>query len=239
MQKIKLFFSYSLKIVLVYNIILIFLLLFFRFVDIPSTSFINSIRGITFLPEDELTKSWVSLNEMSPYLPLAAVAAEDQLFFEHFGFDYKAIEKALEVNKRRSSRRIRGASTITQQLAKNLFLYKNRDYIRKGFEVYFTLLIEVFWSKDRILEVYLNSAQTGPELFGVGPASLKFFKKDPLKMGIENSALTIAVFPNPARYNAARPSGFLLRRRNLIVTKMNQVGGIKFIKSNLSVYSSD
>jgi monofunctional biosynthetic peptidoglycan transglycosylase len=171
---------------------------------------------------------WFSYENISKNMALAVVAAEDQNFPTHFGFDFDQIEKALEQHER--GRRLRGASTITQQVAKNLFLWEGRSFIRKGMEAYFSLLIELLWSKERILEVYLNIVETGDMIFGVGAASQIYFKKLPVKLTRSQSALLAATIPNPIRFSARRPSGYVLRRQNWILGQMSSLGGTNYLK---------
>jgi monofunctional biosynthetic peptidoglycan transglycosylase len=128
-------------------------------------------------------------------------------------------------------RRLRGASTITQQVAKNLFLWEGRSFIRKGFEAYFTVLIELLWSKERILEVYLNIIETGDMIFGIGAASQIYFKKLPLKLTRSQAALIAATIPNPIRFSAKRPSGYVLRRQGWILRQMSSLGGVDYLKN--------
>ncbi|MCC7430940.1 monofunctional biosynthetic peptidoglycan transglycosylase [bacterium] len=176
----------------------------------------------------EIFYDWVAYDEISVSMPLAVVAAEDQNFPVHFGFDFQAIEKALEKNKK--SKKVRGASTISQQVAKNVFLWSGRTWVRKGFEVYFTLLIEFFWGKKRILEVYLNVAEMGERVFGVEAAAQKFFKKPAKKLSNEQAALIAAVLPNPLRFKVLAPSNYVLKRKNSILNQMNSLGGTAYLK---------
>ena len=159
---------------------------------------------------------------------LAVIAAEDQNFPFHFGFDFDQIEKAIE---QRTWRRLRGASTITQQVAKNLFLWEGRSFIRKGLEAYFTVLIELLWSKERILEVYLNIIEMGDMIFGVGAASQIYFKKLPSKLTRSQAALLTATIPNPRRFSAKRPSGYILRRQSWILGQMSSLGGVEYLNN--------
>lgn len=165
---------------------------------------------------------WVDWEYLAPALPLAAVAAEDQRFPQHWGFDLPAIAEAWEVQNRGGP--VRGASTITQQVAKNLFLWSGRSWLRKGLEVYLTLAIEVFWPKRRILEVYLNIAQFDSHVFGVGAASAVFFDKVPLQVAAREAALLMAVLPNPQQYKVERPSAYVRGRLARIQTQMRQLG---------------
>lgn len=161
-----------------------------------------------------LRYKWVSLKEISSHAGRAVMAAEDQRFRNHFGFDFQAMSRAWKNNPRRTNPR--GASTITQQVAKNLFLWPGRSLLRKGLEAYFTLLIEGLWPKNRILEVYLNVAEFGPGIFGVQAASETFFHKPPARLTAYEAALLAAVLPNPRQFNAARPSAYIKGRAQWI-----------------------
>jgi monofunctional biosynthetic peptidoglycan transglycosylase len=176
----------------------------------------------------QLHYRWVPWEDISAPMKLAVVAAEDQLFARHLGFDLKAIEKAFEHNQ--GSKRIRGASTISQQTAKNLFLYPGRSYFRKGLEAYFTALIELFWPKQRILEVYLNIAQFGGGIYGVAEASRLFFGKPASRISGREAALLAAVLPNPVLLRADRPSSYVERRRQWILRQMGQLGGTEYLE---------
>ena len=166
---------------------------------------------------------WVDLNRISPNLPLAVVASEDQKFPEHWGFDVEAIEKAYELNQH--SHRVHGASTISQQVAKNLFLWSGRSYFRKGLEAYFTLLIEAIWPKRRIIEVYLNIAEFGYGTYGAEAAAQRFFKKPAARLSRSESAVLAAVLPNPQRLSASMPSAYVQTRRDWILGQMQALGG--------------
>ena len=158
------------------------------------------------------------------------IASEDQNFFDHWGLDLKAIADAIEDNRSRS--RPRGASTISQQVVKNLFLWPGHSYVRKGIEVYFTLFMEAFWSKQRILEVYLNVAEMGPGTFGVEAAGQRFFNKSAARLNRRESATLAAVLPNPVRMRADRPSEYVIRRTWQIIEQMNALGGKAFLEQN-------
>lgn len=175
--------------------------------------------------------SWVSMAEISPWMGLAVVAAEDQKFPDHWGFDVSAIEKALAHNER-NERRIRGASTLSQQTAKNLFLWDGRSWVRKGLEAGLTLGMEAIWSKKRILTVYLNIAEFGDGIFGVEAASQHYFHKPASKLTMSESALLAAVLPNPMRYQAEAPSGYVRNRQSWILRQMRQLGGEGFMQAN-------
>lgn len=174
---------------------------------------------------------FVTLKEMSHQLPLAVVASEDQLFLQHNGFDFDAIADAFKRNQK--GKNIRGGSTISQQVAKNVFLWHGRSYLRKAVEAYFTFLIEVLWGKQRILEVYLNIAEMGDGVFGVEAASQKYFKKPAAEVGRQQAALLAAVLPNPIRYSAARPTPYVLGRRTRIARAMGRLGGTNYVKTIL------
>ncbi|ELY4510834.1 monofunctional biosynthetic peptidoglycan transglycosylase [Cronobacter dublinensis] len=170
---------------------------------------------------------WVSMDEISPWMGLAVIAAEDQKFPEHWGFDMAAIQKAVSHNER--SRRIRGASTLSQQTAKNLFLWDGRSWLRKGLEAGLTLGIETVWSKRRILTVYLNIAEFGEGVFGVEEASQRYFNKPARRLTASEAALLAAVLPNPLRFKATAPSGYVRARQQWILRQMRQLGGESFM----------
>jgi len=173
--------------------------------------------------EVRLKKTWKPLEKISPDLQLAVVCTEDQNFLKHRGFDFGAIEKAIKHNEK--SKRKRGASTISQQTAKNVFLWPGRSWIRKGFEVYFTFLIETFWSKERIMEVYLNIVELGDGVYGGEAASQTFFKTTAAKMTKRQAATLAIVLPNPLKYNAKHPSPYLNGRINWALQQMRFWGG--------------
>lgn len=174
---------------------------------------------------------WVPMDEISPYMALAVMAAEDQKFPEHWGFDVGAIESALSHNQRNQNR-IRGASTLSQQTAKNLFLWDGRSWVRKGLEVGLTAAIELVWTKRRILTVYLNIAEFGEGIFGVEAAAQHFFKKPASKLSASEAALLAAVLPNPLRFKANAPSGYVISRQQWILRQMRQLGGKTFLQEN-------
>jgi monofunctional biosynthetic peptidoglycan transglycosylase len=167
--------------------------------------------------------SWVDLNRISPNLPLAVVASEDQKFPEHWGFDVESIEKAYALNQH--SHHVHGASTISQQVAKNLFLWSGRSYFRKGLEAYFTVLIEGFWPKRRILEIYLNIAEFGNGIYGAEAAAQRFFHKSAARLSRSDAAVLAAVLPSPEHYSAAAPSRYVQQRRDWILRQMQALGG--------------
>lgn len=167
--------------------------------------------------------NWVSADKISPHLQLAVVCSEDQNYLKHNGIDWGAIEKAQKENEKR--KRARGASTITQQTAKNVFLWHGRNYIRKGLEVWFSYLIELLWSKERIMEVYLNSIEMGDGIYGAEAASQYYFKKNAASLSREEAALIAAILPNPRKYSAKNPSGYVRGRQQFILNQMRLWGG--------------
>ncbi|MDR3630277.1 MAG: monofunctional biosynthetic peptidoglycan transglycosylase [Desulfocapsaceae bacterium] len=172
---------------------------------------------------------WVDWKDISPYLPLAVVAAEDQKFPFHRGFDVDSMRKAVAAY--RDNHRLRGASTITQQVAKNLFLWPGRSFIRKGIEAYFTLLLEALWPKERILEVYVNIVQFGDGIYGVQAAATALMGKSPADLTENDAALLAAVLPNPLLLKVSRPSGYVLERRQWIREQAGRLGGLSYLKN--------
>ena len=167
---------------------------------------------------------WVAWERVAPTLPLSLVAAEDQRFPQHHGFDFVAIQKALD--EADDGERLRGASTISQQVAKNLFLWSGRSFVRKGLEAYFTVLIEALWPKRRIVEVYVNIAEFGDGVYGAQAASRSFFGVDASRLSSAQAARLAAVLPSPRRFSAAHPSPYVLRRANAIQRQMGNLGGV-------------
>lgn len=170
----------------------------------------------------KIQKTWVSYDNISEYAKEAVIASEDQLFDEHFGFDIKQIEKAFK-NNQKKKKRIKGASTISQQVAKNVFLWQGRSWIRKALEVYFTLMIEICWSKERILEVYLNVAEMGDGVFGIEAAAKQFFNKAAIGLTAPESALIAAVLPNPIKFKVKNPTAYVIKRKTWILNQMNLI----------------
>ena len=166
---------------------------------------------------------WVPMEQISPSLPFAVMASEDARFSEHHGFDYKAIEHAAMRNMKHPEKQKLGASTISQQTAKNVFLWPGRSWVRKGFEVYFTLLIELVWSKERIMEVYLNSIEMGDGIYGADAVAEWHFNTTAANLTKAQCALIAASLPNPRRFNSARPSGYMLKRQARILREMRFV----------------
>ena len=201
------------------------MVLLLRFVPPPTTSFMlqTAVRNGLY------AYRWQSYEQISPSMALAAIAAEDQLFPVHSGFDVEAIKAAQR--DAASGASLRGASTISQQVAKNLFLWPGRSFIRKGIEAWLTLLIELMWSKQRILEVYLNIAQFSDRTFGVEAASQQFFQLSARDLNREEAALLAAVLPGPELYRLEAPSQDVLNRQSWILIQMNQLGGESYLQS--------
>ena len=176
--------------------------------------------------QKSFARSWQDLHRISAYMPLAVVASEDQKFMEHNGFDWAAIDKAMEYNERKKGKRFRGASTISQQVAKNVFLWSGRTWIRKGAEVWFTLLIEVLWSKERIIEVYLNVAETGPGRFGVEAAAEACFGRPASRLTREQAAAIAVVIPSPRKYSCSDPGPKTRTRAAWVIRNMNNLGDV-------------
>jgi monofunctional biosynthetic peptidoglycan transglycosylase len=175
---------------------------------------------------------WVDLEQISPHAAVAVIAAEDQFFPFHMGFDFKSIRDAVRSNEAQAKKRhprIRGASTISQQVAKNLFLWPGRSYLRKGLEVYFTLLIELTWPKERTIEVYLNIAQFGDGIYGVEAAAQRFYRMPAARLGRYESATLAAVLPNPITFKVNAPSNYVTSRRDWILAQMRGLGGARYL----------
>jgi monofunctional biosynthetic peptidoglycan transglycosylase len=175
----------------------------------------------------QIYSQWTPYSQISKNYPLAILASEDQLFPEHHGFDFKSMWGAVQSNMK--GKKIKGASTISQQVAKNVFLWQDRSYIRKGLEVYFTLMIELVWGKKRILEVYLNVAETGKMTFGVEQASRRFYHHSAEEASTTEAARLAACLPNPIRFSIENPSNYINRRTLSIKRQMSGLGGKKFL----------
>src|SRR5450631_591467 len=200
--------------------------LMLRWINPPYSAFMAETQIAAWLNRDRsyvFRHDWVDLARISPNLPLAVVASEDQKFPDHWGFDVEAIEKAYAMNLH--SHRVHGASTISQQVAKNLFLWSGRSYFRKGLEAYFTVLIEACWPKRRILEMYLNIAEFGYGTYGAEAAAMRYFHKPAARLTRSDAALLAAVLPNPQRFLVAAPSSYLEQRRAWILEQMQALGG--------------
>ncbi|MBI6120929.1 monofunctional biosynthetic peptidoglycan transglycosylase [Salegentibacter maritimus] len=216
----KKFFKFILKLISVLLLFSIFMVLLYKWLPVPFTP-LMAIRYFEN-PEEEIRHTWVSREDISQHLQLGVIAGEDQNFVKHNGFDFEAIEKAIEDNQK--GKRVRGASTISQQTAKNVFLWPGRNWFRKGLEVYFTFLIETFWSKERILEVYLNSIEMGKGVYGAEAAAKHWFNKSAANLSIYEAAAIAAILPNPREYKANPASSYINERKNWIVRQMQNYG---------------
>jgi len=229
---IKKFFRFIYKLILwlfVFSIAIVFL---YKWVPVPITP-LMLIRNVEQLQNDKkltLKHDWVPIEEISKNLQLAVICSEDQNFLGHNGFDMKAIEKAIDYNKK--GKRVRGASTISQQTAKNVFLWPQRSWFRKGLEMYFTFLIELFWSKERIIEVYLNSIEMGNGIYGAEEASKFWFKKPAIKLNRNEAAAIAAILPNPLKYRANPATNYIQGRKNWIVRQMYFFGPLNYNQKN-------
>lgn len=185
---------------------------------ITFTQFASWITG------DGLKRDYVDEDKISYNMKLAVISSEDQLFPDHSGFDWKSIEKAMKYNKRKPNR-VKGASTISQQVAKNVFLWQGRSWIRKGLEVYFTKMIEWIWGKKRILEVYLNVIEMGKGIFGAEAAAQSYFKKSAAKLTRREAAMIAACLPNPKKYSVKPLSNYVAKRSGWVTRQMNFIEG--------------
>ena len=204
--------------------------LLLRWLPPPGSAFMLGRRIDAIAQRDwdfRIRYEWREARAISPQLPIALVAAEDQNFPSHRGFDFKAIDKAMASNRR--GRKVRGASTISQQLAKNLFLWQGRSYLRKGLEAWYTLLIEATWPKSRILEVYANVVEFGDGIYGAEAAAQHFFRKPASRLTPAESARLAAVLPSPRRYDARKPGPYVQRRARWIETQVRHLGGPAYL----------
>lgn len=202
-----------------------------RFIDPPFSSFMAIRQMQAWLGGDwafRIAHDWRDIDRISTHLPVALIASEDQTFADHSGFDIKAIEKARKSNAR--GRKLRGGSTISQQTAKNLFLWSGRSWVRKGVETWYTLLIEALWPKRRILEVYANIAEFGDGVYGAQAAARTYFRTDASRLTTEQAARLAAVLPNPKRYSVSRPGPYVQRRTRAIQRQMRAIGGSSYLQ---------
>ena len=206
----------------------LFLVVLFKFVPVPFTP-LMVIRSMEQRMDGKpmiLSHDWVPLEEISTNLQKAVIASEDQHFLTHYGFDVNALEKAYENNQK--GKKIKGGSTISQQTAKNVFLWPGRSYIRKAFEAYFTVLIELIWGKERIMEVYLNSIEMGDGVYGAQEASRVWYRKDAINLTRREAAGIASILPNPRKFKATNSSSYINRRKNAIERQMRYIGKIKY-----------
>jgi len=224
MKLIKRVWRFVWKTAMWFFIISVGLTVIYRFVPVPITP-LMVIRVFEQAFDSEkkvrLRKDWAPISEISKNAPQAVYASEDQKFLDHNGFDLEAMEKAWENNKK--GKRIKGASTITQQTVKNVFLWPSRSYIRKGLEAYFTVLVELIWPKERIMEVYLNVIEMGDGVYGIEAASQVYFNKPAAKLNRNQAAMIAAVLPNPRRWSPAKPTSYIIGRQGWILRQMNNL----------------
>jgi len=221
--------KYLLKLILIGFFGTTFLwVLLYKFVNPPFTLLMIE-RGFERKADGKdwkVDKTWVPFDQISINLKKAAVASEDQLFLEHHGFDLKAIERAIDKNQHSS--KLIGGSTISQQTAKNVFLWPGRSYIRKAFEAYFTMLIEALWSKERIMEVYLNVIEMGDGIYGIEAASQDYFNRPAARLTKHQAALIVGVWPNPLKWSPVKPTAYIRHRSYLIMKNMRRLGPLDF-----------
>ncbi|WP_447635308.1 monofunctional biosynthetic peptidoglycan transglycosylase [Flavobacterium microcysteis] len=216
-------FSFLWKCALWFFGISVFFVILFKFVPVPFTP----LMGVRALEQKQAGKEmtcshdWVPLEDISVNLQKAVIASEDGTFLSHSGFDFKALQKAYKNNSK--GKKLKGGSTISQQTAKNVFLWQGRSYLRKGLEAYFTILIEVFWGKERIMEVYLNSIEMGDGVYGVQAASQYWYRKDASQVSKREAAGIAAILPNPRKFKATNSSSYIERRKGRIMKHMNYV----------------
>lgn len=225
---IKKIFSWIKKALLWFFGISIFLVILFKWVPVPFTPLM-----VTRIIENKMdgkdaifSHDWESLEHISPNLQKAVIASEDGLFLKHHGFDFEAMKKAFENNNK--GRKLKGGSTISQQTAKNIFLWQGRSYIRKGLEAYFTVLIEVIWGKERIMEVYLNSIEMGNGIYGAEAAAQHWYRKSASNLSPREAAGIAAILPNPRKFKASNSSAYINKRKGKITRVMRQIGPVEY-----------
>lgn len=214
--------------IVIYVCVTVCWVVLYRFVNPPVTWLMIS-RGFERKSDGKdwkIDKKWVDFDQISDAMKRAAVAAEDQKFLDHFGFDFKAMERAIDKNAH--SHKLIGGSTISQQTAKNVFLWPGRSYVRKAFEAYFTVLIELFWSKKRIMEVYLNEIEMGDGIYGVEAASEAYYHEPASKLTTYQAAAIASIFPDPLKWSPTHPSDYVRHRQYLIRKNMRRLGPLDF-----------
>jgi monofunctional biosynthetic peptidoglycan transglycosylase len=216
------------KVFLVLFLFSVGLTLLYRVVPVYYTPlmFIRMVEQVADGKKPKLERDWTPIESISPNMIQAVIASEDNLFLSHSGFDFKGIEHAYKNNKK--GKRVKGGSTITQQTAKNVFLYPSRSYVRKALEAYYTVLIELLWSKERIMEVYLNVIETGDGIYGVEAASQAYYHHSSLKLTKSEAALMAVTLPNPRKFSVSNPSSYIKKRQTKILRIMKQIGKQEF-----------
>lgn len=225
---IKKIFNWIKKAILWFFGISIFLVILFKWVPVPFTPLM-----ITRIVENKMdgkdaifSHDWESLENISPNLQKAVIASEDGNFLKHKGFDFEAMKKAFDNNNK--GRKLKGGSTISQQTAKNIFLWQGRSYVRKGLEAYFTVLIELIWGKERIMEVYLNSIEMGNGIYGAEAAAQHWYRKSASNLTPKEAAGIAAILPNPRKFKASNSSSYINRRKGKITRVMRQIGPVEY-----------
>lgn len=225
---IKKIFNWIKKAMLWFFGISIFLVILFKWVPVPFTPLM-----ITRVVENKMdgkdaifSHDWESLENISPNLQKAVIASEDGNFLKHKGFDFEAMKKAFDNNNK--GRKLKGGSTISQQTAKNIFLWQGRSYVRKGLEAYFTVLIELIWGKERIMEVYLNSIEMGNGIYGAEAAAQHWYRKSASNLTPKEAAGIAAILPNPRKFKASNSSSYINRRKGKITRVMRQIGPVEY-----------
>jgi len=214
--------GFFVKLAMWFIIVSVAITVVYRFIPVPVTPLMVT-RYFEYKDDDKvgLSHDWVSIDEISPNLQKAVIASEDDTFLTHNGFNFKAMQKAYESNQK--GKKMKGGSTISQQTAKNVFLWQGRSYVRKAFEAYFTVLIEILWSKERIMEVYLNSIEMGKGVYGAQAAAQHWYGKDANNLTKQEAAGIAAILPNPIKFKAKNSSGYINRKKNRIVRYMRYV----------------
>ncbi|MFD0990465.1 monofunctional biosynthetic peptidoglycan transglycosylase [Mariniflexile jejuense] len=221
-------FRFLYKSLLWFFAISIGLVIIFKWVPVPATPLmvIRTVQQVANGDDVVWKHDWESIDNISKNLQLAVICAEDQNFLNHHGFDMKAIEKAIQYNKK--GKKTRGASTISQQTAKNVFLWPHRSWVRKGLEAYFTFLIELIWSKERIMEVYLNSVEMGNGIYGAEAAAQHWFNRPASSLRLNQATAIAAILPSPLRYRANPATNYIQRRKNWIARQINFFGPLNY-----------
>ncbi len=229
MKTIKKWFKFILKFIVIIILIPVPLVIIFKWIDPPTSSYILRHQISNLFKENSCNSvlhEWKDIDEISKNLAMAVISSEDQKFATHYGFDFESVKQVILSRRKK----LRGASTISQQVARNMFLWSGRSWIRKGAEAYITVLIEMFWSKKRILEVYVNIAQFGECVYGAEAAAKYYFGKNASRLSVSQAAMMAAVLPNPVRFRLNRPSNYILRRTGWITLQFNQLGGKSYLE---------
>ncbi len=223
-KRLKSLIRFGFLTTMVFLLISVLQVIVYKFVTPPHSSlmYIRLFDGKS--KKKQVKHQWVSYENISKNIKIAVIASEDQLYLKHNGFSIEAMKRAMKNNKSKKKKTMKGGSTISQQTAKNIFLYPERTYFRKGLEVFDTFLIEIIWGKERILEVYLNCIEMGHGIYGIEAASQAYFKKSASKLSKSEAARIAAVLPNPRRFSATNASAYILKRQNWIERQMRNLG---------------